>query len=223
MNALPPLIGVGLYTPLEAAKLAEVSVRRVRGWVQGYRRDGAEPIIKRRLPDVDGDAALTYRDLIEVRFVQHFLRAGVSWPHIRQAAREAHGELLEGVQHLRFKTDRAKIFATRLAEDGDRKARELVSHQYVLLSVLEDSFLEEFELEGRDLLLAWQPRSQQPNVRVDPERAFGQPTVAPGIPTRTLADALLAEGGDAERVARLYGTTSALVREAVAFELTVAA
>ncbi|MEO8716461.1 MAG: hypothetical protein ABI369_15765 [Acetobacteraceae bacterium] len=223
MNELSPFIGVGLYTPLDAARLAEVSVRRVRGWVQGYRHDGVPAVIERQLPDVDGEAGLTYRDLIEVRFIQHFLRAGVSWVHIRQAAREAHGELLEGVRHLRFRTDRTTILADRLAEDGDRVARELVSRQYVLLDVLRESFLEEFDLEGEDLLRAWHPRSGQPNVRVDPERAFGRPIVEPGIPTRTLADALMAEGDDAERVARLYGTTPGLVREAAAFELTLTA
>lgn len=222
MNALSPFIGVGLYTPVEAAKLAEVSVRRVRGWVQGYRRNGADPVIKRRLPDIEGTPALTYRDLIEVRFIQHFLKAGVSWRHIRQAAREAHGELLEGVQHLRFRTDRSKIFADRLAANGDRAARELISGQYVLLDVLRGSFLSEFDLEGQDLLSTWRPRPQQPHVRLDPERAFGRPTVEPGIPTRILADALVAEG-DADRVARLYGTTPDLVREAAAFELTLAA
>ena len=39
MNALPDLIGLGLYSIPEAARLAEVAPVRARGWVQGY-RDG---------------------------------------------------------------------------------------------------------------------------------------------------------------------------------------
>jgi hypothetical protein len=36
VNAIPDLIGVGIYSISEAARLAEVEPRRVRGWVQGY-------------------------------------------------------------------------------------------------------------------------------------------------------------------------------------------
>jgi hypothetical protein len=44
-------------------------------------------VINRRLPDVEGKTALSFRELIEIRFVRHFLRAGVSWHALRRAAR----------------------------------------------------------------------------------------------------------------------------------------
>jgi hypothetical protein len=43
VNALPSLIGVGIYTISEAAHLAEVATARARGWMQGYGQGGGKP------------------------------------------------------------------------------------------------------------------------------------------------------------------------------------
>jgi hypothetical protein len=101
MNALPDLVGVGLYTIPEAARLVELRQARVRGWVHGY-REGAggrrrAAVVGHTLPDVEGKTALAFRELIEVRFVRHFLRAGVSWRNVRRAAKEARRDLLTEV------------------------------------------------------------------------------------------------------------------------------
>lgn len=45
----------------------------------------------------------------------------------------------------------------------------------------------------------------------------------PGVPTRALADAVRAEGGDVKRVAALFETPEEAVRQALAFEMTLAA
>ncbi|MGH7122149.1 MAG: hypothetical protein ACREFP_24665, partial [Acetobacteraceae bacterium] len=129
MNAIPSLIGLGLYTVSDAARLAELSPARVRGWVQGYRqkagRPGAGAVVGHSLPDIEGKTALSFRELIEVRFVRHFLGAGVSWRRIRRAATEARRELLtESGPRLLFSTDGVTIFVRELAASGDQVARD---------------------------------------------------------------------------------------------------
>ena len=228
MNAVSDLIGVGLYTIPDAAHLAEVTPRQVRGWVHGYREGGGEShrtaVVGHQVPDVEGKTALSFRELIEVRFIRHFLRAGVSWRSIRHAATEARRELVEESGHrLRFSTDGVTVFADTLAAGGDRIARDLVANQYVMALVLADSIKSEFDIDGENLIRAWHPRPETPRVLLDPRRSFGRPIVEPGVPTRTLADALRAERGDAGRVAALFGVAEEAVRQAAAFEITMAA
>jgi hypothetical protein len=228
MNVAPDLVGVGLYTVSDAARLAEVSPARVRGWVQGYHQGKGKPrrsaIVGPHLPDVEGKTALSFRELVEVRFIRHFLRAGVSWRVIHRAAGEARRELLGHDDHrLRFSTDGVTVFANALAADGDRQARDLVANQYVLLQIIDQSIKSEFDLEVEDLIRAWRPRLETPLVLLDPRRSFGRPIVASGVPTRTLTDALMAERGNAALVAAMFDTSEESVRQAAAFEMTLRA
>ena len=228
MTASADMIGIGLYTIGDAARLAEVSPARVRGWVRGYSRGEGQPrrsaIVDHGLPDMDGRTALSFRELIEVRFVRHFLRAGVSWRAIWRAAEEARRELLgRNDAQLRFSTDGVTVFADALAKEGDRRARDLVANQYVLLQIMEPSIRGEFDLAADNLIRAWIPRHETPLVMLNPRRSFGHPIVEPGIPTATLVDALGAEGGDTARVAALFEATEEAVRQAAAFEMTLAA
>jgi uncharacterized protein (DUF433 family) len=228
VNAFPDLIGLGLYTVPEAARLAEVTPAQVRGWVHGYGDGTGKPrrraVIGHALPDAEGRTALSFRELIEVRFMRHFLRAGVSWRNIRRAAADARRDLLSEAGHRQhFSTDGVTIFADSLARSGDRTALDLVAHQCVMLHVLAQSVRSEFDLEADDVIQAWHPRPETPLVLLDPRRSFGHPIVEPGVPTRTLAAALRAEGGDTGRVAALFGTSEDAVRQAAAFGMTVAA
>jgi signal transduction histidine kinase len=189
VNALPDLIGLGLYSIPEAARLVEVAPARVRGWEQGYRDGTSKPqrpaLVGHVLPDVEGKTALSFRELVEVRFIRQFLRAGVSWRNIRHAAAQARRDLLSEAGHrLRFSTDGVKIFANTRARGGDRRALDLVAHQYVMLHVLARSIRSEFDLEAEDVIRAWHPRPEMPLVLLDPRRSFGHPIVEPGVPTR---------------------------------------
>ncbi len=172
-------------------------------------------MVVHRLPEIEGRTALTFRELIEIRFVQHFLRAGVSWRNIRRAAAEAQGDLLsEPGPQLRFSTDEVTIFANSLVRNGDRIVRDLVANQYVMLLVLAQSIRTEFDLEAEDVIRAWHPRREAPLALIDPRRSFGHPIVESGVPTRAPADALRAE---------LFGTSEEAFRQAGAFEMTLAA
>jgi hypothetical protein len=180
-------------------------------------------VIGHALPDVDGKTALSFRELVEVWFIRHFLRAGVSWRNIRRAAAEARRDLLSEAGHrLRFSTDGVTIFADPLAGGGDRTALDLGANQYVILHVLAQSIRSEFDPEAADVIRGWQPAANAAGA-AGPAPSFRHPIVEPGVPTRALADALRAEGGDAGRVAALFGVSEDAARQAAAFAMTVAA
>ena len=84
----------GFYSLKEAALLLGMpSTRRLRGWLDGWPTSGAGPIINRDFPQ----GAVSFLDLMELRFIDHFTRQGVSMQTLRKAAARARTEW--GVQH----------------------------------------------------------------------------------------------------------------------------
>src|SRR5882757_7359919 len=111
------LIGRGIYTIPEASRLTRVSTGRVRRWVKGYSFRALDslrtsPPILIGLPPLDGMMALEFLDLIEIRFVDAFLGAGVSWKALRLA--HLKGKKMFGTEHpfstRKFSTDGRSIF-----------------------------------------------------------------------------------------------------------------
>lgn len=234
MNAISsPFVGVGVYPVSLAARLADVPARKASDWVRGYRRRHARgedgqpsrlpPKLPPRLPQTGSRLLLSFADLIEMRFVRHFRRAGVTWGAIDKAlplVRDLFRTTPSG--DVVFKTDGVRLFADKLASDGDREALDLVSRNYVMADVLRQTFQEELSLDA-GAIRSWMPRAETRSVRIDPRVQFGQPIVGRGIPTSVLADDFRLRGGDAEKVARWFGVTSAEVLDAVRFEQSLKA
>src|SRR5262249_62180786 len=84
-------IGVGLYTVPEASRLSRVSVGRIRRWLRGYSfttrsgRHRSPPVFLPVLKTRDGTITVTFFDLIEIRFVDAFISAGVGWKTLKAA------------------------------------------------------------------------------------------------------------------------------------------
>jgi uncharacterized protein (DUF433 family)/DNA-binding transcriptional MerR regulator len=226
------LLGLGVYTVPEAARLTRVSAPRIRRWLTGYTftaRDGqssSSPVWEPQIRPTRGELVLSFRDLLEVRFVDAFRRHGVSWKTIRLAAERA-AEIVEDSHPFstkRFKTDGRSIFADIVQETGEESLLDLAKSQYAFKLVV-DSFL--FEgLEFSDLRGApvrWWPLGRDRRVVIDPERSFGQPIVTPeSVPTAILAKAVEAEEGSIESVARWYLVDPKAIRDAVEFETKLA-
>lgn len=89
------LLGIGLYSLPEAARLTDVSVSRLRRWLLGYRfRASGEagwspPLWTARVPEIQGQIHVGVRDLAEIRIVESLVRAGVSLPTVRRAVERA--------------------------------------------------------------------------------------------------------------------------------------
>lgn len=226
------LLGVGVYTVPEAARLTHIPARTIRRWAVGYRYTRGEAVHsapavwKRQIATVEDSVALSFRDLIEVRFVAFFRGRGVSWKAIRTAAQCA-AEIIQDSHPFstkRFKTDGKSIFAELIQASGKETLLDLARQQYEIKSVVEPFLYE--GLEFSDLGLApvrWWPLGKNRRVTIDPERSFGQPIVSPeSVPTSILAKAYRAEG-TIDAVARWFMVPNKAVADAVEFETQLAA
>src|SRR5436190_1519894 len=149
----PNLIETGIYTVAEAAVLIGTTQRKVRGWVEGYEgRDAA--LIDNELGWLDGRLAFSFTNLMEIRFVAFFVKAGVKLRHIRSimddVKREFHHPHPFATQTV-FRTDGKKIVAEIAKLNGvkdiyDLKSRNFEMRPVVLMSLMEDV---EYDPQGR--------------------------------------------------------------------------
>jgi uncharacterized protein (DUF433 family) len=220
--------GVGIYSVGEASRLTGVSGPRIRRWVKGYTFKSGERVLQSppvwisQLTPLDGEIALGFLDLIEVRFVDAFLKRGVKWTTVRKA--EARARELFDTTHpfatKNFRTDGRGIFA-ELGSHKDKAIIELASSQ-LSFSQLVSPFLVGIDFE-KDSAVRWWPLGSAKRVVIDPSRSFGQPIVAKeGVPTSVLARAFEIEGEEGI-VARAYQVSRISVRHAVEFEKKLAA
>lgn len=217
-----PLIGIGLYTPAEAARLTGIPAGKLSRWLRGY-GSGARQHEGLWTPQIDiGDdrVYLGFRDLMEARTVSAFAESGLSPQFIRRAIVVAR-ELIKDSHPLstrRFKTDGRTIFLEVAKEEGaeDASLIDIVRRQYAFRQIVERS-LKDVEFDGI-APVRWFPANRQAGVVVDPARSFGQPIDdETGIPTAVLAAAAKAEGGIKE-AAGAWHVDPGTIRRAIAFE-----
>jgi uncharacterized protein (DUF433 family) len=220
------LLGIGLYTVTEASRLTGISRGRLTRWLRGYtyhmRGDRAisQPVWLRQVPSIDGSLGLGFLDLMEARFVDAFRKASVPWSVIRRCAEHARDLISSDhpFSSQRFRTDGRTIFAEVADQTGEQQLLDLAKSQFAFGRVISPSLYAGIEFSNRDTPVRWWPMGQQTRVVIDPTRSFGQPIVSDGgIPTRTLADAVAAEGSVA-KVALLFRLESQSVRAALRFE-----
>jgi uncharacterized protein (DUF433 family) len=187
----------GIYTVPEASRLTRVAAPRIRRWLRGYkflsgeREHVSPPVWRGQLAPVDGALALGFFDLMEIRVVDAFLRAGVSWKTLREAERR--GSMLFQSSHpfctQRFETDGRGIFVDIGEESDEPKLLEIIKSQAVFDKIT-SPFFKDLEFSRARGLERWWPLGDQRSVVVDPRRAFGKPIVADrGVPTVILSNA----------------------------------
>jgi len=223
-----PLLA-GFFTLRETARLLQIeNTTRIRGWLTGWNNSNAGPVIDR---DFEG-RVVSFLDLMEIRFVDHFRKQRVPMPTIRRAAAQLRKEWrtkhpLAYANSGKYLTDRRRIFAKAAEYEGDERTWDLATNQYEMWAAIEALVAKCVEFDAAThIALAWKPMgSEFPNVVIDPRFAFGQPVVGDGRPTPTVAlfKQWKAEGGNVERVAKWFRVEPANVEEAVGFELSLAA
>jgi len=215
------LLEAGIYTIPTAAGLVEASTRKLRIWVEGHKSKQA-PVIHNELGKVDGKTAVSFTNLMELRFIAVFSGAGVKTPKIRAIMDEAR-ELLHHPHPFAtktvFKTDGRKIVAEIGKRNGIDDIYDLETKNYEMKVVVLKSLRDDVVYDPEGDAITWRPRRRiAPHVVVHPRLSFGRPVLQDSrIPTSALADAVKAEGS-LRMVARLFEVPEGQVREAVRFE-----
>ena len=226
MNHQKPIheyVGVGLYSLADAAQLLKAPPRKIRRWMGGhdYKQDDGihhvAPLWVPDIPKIEDHVELSFRDLIELRFVIAFLEKGIGLKAVRNCLDYArlcmHTD--RPFSSGRFRTDGRTIFLESLEASGEPKLLDLKEKQYAFKQVVERSF-KDLDLEC-DIVTRWRPYRGKDSIVVDPLRSFGQPVAsASGVPTIVLAEAVKAEGS-LSRVAAMYEVEKSVVQDAVRF------
>lgn len=220
-----------VYRPAEAARILGIAPGKVHRWLGGYRYSrGGQEIEQPALwtpeyPDEEDGLYLGFRDLIEIRFVDAFSRAGLNKNAIRallSKAREWIGQDYP-LSTTKFKTDGRTLFLEvwEGGDDGEVRTIDLRDGQHAFRSVVLPSF-KDLEFEG-GLVSKWYVAGKDQSIAIDPNIAFGQPVIeSTGIPTARIYEAFFAEGEE-RAVARQFEVSLAAVRNAIAFEKRIAA
>ncbi|RWX74426.1 hypothetical protein EPK99_24905 [Neorhizobium lilium] len=219
------LIGIGLYTPAEAGRLLHVPSAKISRWLNGHTLKGREypalwtPSVQ--LNDSDR-TILGFRDLMEIRVADAFIRAGVSSIQVRAAinyAREILGEQYP-LSAERFRTDGRSILLRVFEKDADGVERErllnLFRRQYEFKEII-DPLLKTVDFDDHGSPKLWYPAGRRVNIIIDPLRAFGQPIDGvTSVPTTVLATSASEFGIEETSIA--YDVPESSVRRAVEFE-----
>jgi uncharacterized protein (DUF433 family) len=225
----PIPLDVGYYSSSEASRLLKFPVRNIKRWLQGYsyihkgQQLHSEALWQPELPELNGHLEMSFRDLIELKFIAGFIQAGLGLKAIRLCL--VYARELTNDDHpfltRKFKTDGKTIFLDSVREDGASELLDLKKKQYAIKQVIEQSF-RDLDVEG-DSVVRWRPLNGKPTIVLDPKRSFGQPIAADhGIPTVVLAEAVEVEGS-IPKVARLYEVPVSVVKDALNFERTLQA
>ncbi len=225
------LLGVGLYSVSQAARLASLSggvpfsAQVVGRWLWGGpSQSGGDarrsiPLWDPHLPLLNGSRYLSFQDLIEVLFVAAFRRQGISLQSIRRilAQASALAEHPYPLSHVSFKTIGKTIVAQAIAEDTKELAFELESGQY-LLDFMLDKLTSCLDYSEIQTAARWWPLGKERAVVLDPGRRFGRPIIEEAaVPTAALAGAFRAEGS-IKVVAEWYGVSEGSVEDALEYE-----
>lgn len=220
--AVSGLVGKGLYSAREAARLTGVPVTNLRRWIFGYQSKGKsyEGLWERTVDESD---TIGFHDLLELKLVYAFRKHGLSIPVIREAARIARDEFGEyPFSRQQFHTDGEALFVEAANNVDDLRLIDIIKKQYVVDQVYRPSFLESVDFSESGGAERWYPvHNEEPEkgkvIVLDPQRSFGKPILKDsGVPTRILYEAY--RFNDPVDIAANYNISVQDVEQAVLYE-----
>lgn len=222
-------LGRGFFTVREAARLIEFSdAHRIYGWLKGYPGRGVGPLLTRDYQPIEDHHELSFLDLIEIRFVEHFRHHQVKMRALRRAAELLRKEFGTGhpfaTNRVHLVADKADVFLVVMKEAAtetkDRVLLSLTTENYVIEEMIKRALVPGLVFDDATRLARkWHPRPQKfPEIVIDPLIAYGQPAGASGIPTATLYEAWQSEEEDDDAVAYWHDVKAQEVQQAVEFE-----
>jgi uncharacterized protein (DUF433 family) len=218
------VLGKGVYSFSEAARLTQLRPKRVREWFRGRSATKSRnPVFKSDFEPVAGEFAISFLDLVDVYVAGQLREHGVSLQTIRRVYDRLADELKTEHPFCRKELlSDGKVVLTRgLDAAGKEEVTEVLTKQRVFPSIILP-FLQRIDYD-RVSILAQRWRIA-PGVVLDPALCFGTPIVEDSsFPTAILASAFYANGSNADRVAVWYNLSATQVMAAVRFEKSLAA
>jgi uncharacterized protein (DUF433 family) len=218
----PDLLVGGIFTVPETAGLVDAPQADVRIWVNG-KKGRQQPVIDNQLGLVNGKVAVSFTNLMELRFVARFSKAGVRLNEIRSIMQEVKDTLAHPhpfAAKIVFQTDGRRVVAKITRKHGvDIVYEDLKTKNFEIPTIVAPTLKEDVVFDPVGNMVAWYPRKEiAPNVIVHPRFSFGKPILQDShIPTETLFDAVKAEGS-IRAVADQFEIPEKQVREAMRFQ-----
>lgn len=210
------ILGHGVYTPREAARLVGETPQHVFRWTRGS--GPSEPLWNARYQFIEDSTEISFLDLIEVRIVAAMRGQGISLQSIRFAIAFAQRTLgIERPLSSRdFKTDGSEILMDAIEDDGEFVSLSKKSPgQKVFKKIIEQS-LNDLEYEN-DLVARWRPRGFE-SVIIDPARSFGDPLLDEFSISTGMIYREYQEFGDAKYLSKIYEIPIQVIRVAIRYE-----
>ncbi len=202
---VPQFLGVGLYTPEEAALYARVRTQTVTRWIFGA---GGEPVFEPQV--AKSERLVSFLDLVQTMAIRAIrITKLVPLQKIREAVHMAQEEF--NVSHPLARPHKIFLFGDDVIINvGDAESKKLIQltgrnkRNYVMAPVAE-LFMRDIYFENATARWYTPLTDGDLEVRLDPQLRFGEPMIKScGYTTRALWDAYRAEGG-IEAAAKAYG------------------
>ena len=210
------ILGQGVYTPREAARLIGGTAQQVLRWTRGS--GPTSPLWNAEFQFIEDSTEISFLDLIEVRVVDAMRRAGISLQAIRFAIQLAQEkfDVKRPLSSRDFKTDGQEVLMSAIEEDGDfvslskKRPGQKVFKDIVIQS------LNDLEYEN-SLAARWRPTGFS-SIVIDPNRHFGTPLLNEyGVSTATI----YAENktfNDASYLSKIYSVPLQAIKQAISYE-----
>jgi uncharacterized protein (DUF433 family) len=210
------ILGEGIYSPRQAARLLGSSPQDVLRWTRGS--GPQEPLWKAHYQFLDDTSEISFVDLIELRVVRALRAAGVTLQAIRYAIQLAQNrfDIERPLSTIKFKTDGTEILMDAVEHDGELVSLSKKRPGQKVFARLVAQSVRGLEFEG-GRVTRWRPE-QAKYVVIDPHRSFGEPILDDyGVSTRTLFQDF-ERFRDHKYLSKLYEIDIAQVKDAVGFE-----
>jgi uncharacterized protein (DUF433 family) len=213
------ILGNGVYSLPEAARLTSLRTQRVREWFLGRpNEERRKAVFRSDYQSIRGDQAVSFHDLIELFVAGQMRNHGVSL----QSLRKVHAQLKHDLKtrhpfcRREIMSDGRRVFTLGLDKQGKREMIDVLNRQRVFAEILLPFLRRIAYDEATQIARKWMIADL---VVIDPTICFGKPIVEPiGIATAVLAAAYQANDQNTEIVANWYKVHPSHVLAAVNFE-----
>lgn len=211
----PNLLGIGLYTPAEAAIYARVSVHTMNRWLFGSTQSA--PAVRSQLEGTD-ERFVTFLDLVQSLAIRSIrVTRKIPLQKIREAVDFAQEEF--GIQYPLARRHAMFLKGDNLViNSGNQESKRYVEatgrhKRATLFGPIAEPFLEDLAFDSTTgLATVYRAfRHDDCEIRLDPNIRFGEPIVANcGYSAQALWDAYRTEGS-IKAAAKAFGVTESEV------------